>query len=96
MIIPIKDQIIEEGILDGFKSKTGLGLAGLAGVAGGKMLSDDFKKTNSTSMGDYAGKKYNDAKDSLSQTKKDFEKHNTPDNTNTDSNTINSYEDNIA
>lgn len=77
MKINIKDIIIEEGILDGFKSKTGLGLAGIAGGAAGIGLHKDFQNTGSTSVGNYLGKKYDSASNAFDKFKNDFKQSNT-------------------
>ena len=72
MKIDIKKIILEEGILDGFKSKTGLGLAGIAGGVAGANIHKDFQNSGAPSAGGYLGQKFGQAKDSFNSAKNDF------------------------
>ena len=72
MKIDIKKIVLEEGILDGFKSKTGLGLAGIAGGVAGANIHKDFQNSGASSAGGYLGQKFGQAKDSFNSAKNDF------------------------
>lgn len=75
MKIDIKKIVLEEGILDGFKSKTGLGLAGIAGGIAGANIHKDYQAGGHTSVGGYLGQKFGQAKDSFNSAKNDFNNH---------------------
>lgn len=72
MKLDIKSMILEEGILDGFKSNTGLAVTGLAGAAAGAAIHNNFKNSGNSSFGNYLGQKFDNAVGSTKQFGKDF------------------------
>ena len=66
MIIPIKQIILEEGIIDNLKTGPGLALTTGAGIMGGIAAHKDYLKNhNGATVGQYLGKKVEGVTDTI-------------------------------